>query len=461
MLLGQFERAREDFAVMRALARETGQPRFEAVALDRLGHSFRQQDKIAPALEHLESALGLSREVGDPSLTGRILNDIGFTYFSGSRHEEAILAHEEARRLLEGCGDVVSLAASLNGLGENLTLQGRFQAGIRWLSESAKVSEQVGNRSLAGENHYMIAIARWVLGDYSEAQAEVHRSVITLAEIGDAWNSSFALQAAAGIAITLGEFGAALEYAMRGLSLARQIGAVRPAVRSLGKVSTIHRELEDYHGAWQADHEAAELCRTTETEFGLPEVLSMMALDAAALKRMDDAMAYIGDARRVLNESQSRFDYPEQVTHAEGRVLLAMGRPAEARTAAKILLGLIDETGIVLWRVPALQLWADAASALGDHDAAIPSYLAAAEEAERMGRVPALWRTLAGLAEAQKALGRAAEAATCAVRAREIVDRLAATVPDERLRALFLQSPKVQRIISLGSVCPAVLFSCR
>ncbi len=49
-------------------------------------------------------------------------------------------------------------------------------------------------------------------------------------------------------------------------------------------------------------------------------------------------------------------------------------------------------------------------------------------------------------------LGRSGEAASTAGRAREIINRLAATVPDERLRAVFLQSPKVQRVAALAGV---------
>ena len=97
MLLGQHEPAREDFAAVRALAQEVGDPRWEAVALDRLGHSYRRQDRISRALEHFESALALSRKAGDPSLTGRILNHIGFVYFNVAKFEEALRPHEEAR----------------------------------------------------------------------------------------------------------------------------------------------------------------------------------------------------------------------------------------------------------------------------------------------------------------------------------------------------------------------------
>jgi tetratricopeptide (TPR) repeat protein len=101
MLMGQHERAREDFSGVLALARQIGEPRWEAVALDHLGVAFRRQDQIAEALDHLGRALAISRQADEPTLTARILNHIGFTHFNDGKHREAIAAHEEARRLLE------------------------------------------------------------------------------------------------------------------------------------------------------------------------------------------------------------------------------------------------------------------------------------------------------------------------------------------------------------------------
>ena len=451
MLLGQYGQAREDFAAVRALAQEAGERRWEAVALDRLGLSYRQQDQIAQALEHLEPALALSREVGDPSLTGRILNHIGFTYFAISRHEEAIHSHQEARRLLEACGDPAGLAESLHGLGENTHRLGRFREGIRWLSDSVKISDQIGNRSLSGENRYMLASSRHALGEYAEAQAEAQRSIAALAEIGDVWNSAFALVIAARVATTLGQFGKALEYANRGLGLARQIGAGRSVVLNLWTLSVVQWEMENHTDAWQTAHEAIELARTGE-DFGalLMWNLSSLALNEAALGRTDQAHARIEEARRSLRVGQSAADYAHDLAHTGARVLLALGRRAEAREAAKVLLEEVAASDNQHWRTPAMLLLADATFALGDQAAAVQVYEAVVEEAQGLGRTPVLWRALAGLAEAQRALGQAEESASSARRAREIIDRLAATVPDERLRATFLQSTKVQRVAALA-----------
>jgi class 3 adenylate cyclase/tetratricopeptide (TPR) repeat protein len=445
MLLGQHERARDDFAAVRTLAQNSGEARWEAIALDHLGHSYRRQDQIAHALEHLKPALTLSREVGDPALTGRILNHIGFSYFNLSKHAQAFAMHEEARRLLEECGDIAGLSESLHGLGETSSFLGRFEEAIEWFRKSVEASEQVGNRSLAGENRYMIAWLRKKQGAYADAQAEAQRAVAELTKIGDVWNASFALSRLAEVSTVLGRFGDALSYTSQSLRLAQQIEAGRQAVSSLLEIGTTHRELEDYHGAWEADRQAIERAHAGEVAaYWMPIVLASLALDSVGLGRSGEARSYIAQARRALLEGTNRADFPQEVAHAEGRVMLAQGYAKQAHGAAKALVELAIATGTLHWRVSGLLLLAESTAALGDPGAAVPVYQAAAEEAERLDRAPALWRALAGMAASQRAMGRAPEATASARRAREIVESLAATVPDERLRAMFLQSAMVQ-----------------
>src|SRR3989304_4723273 len=120
-----------------------------------------------------------------------------------------------------------------------------------------------------------------------------------------------------------------------------------------------------------------------------------------------------------------------------------MNRAAEARELAKALAALAVTRGTARWELPALLLRADADFTLGDHAAASSAFQEAAAKAETTGRLPILWRALPRLAEAQRALGNSTAAEAAAARARGIIERLAASVPDERLRAVFLQSPKV------------------
>jgi class 3 adenylate cyclase/tetratricopeptide (TPR) repeat protein len=451
VLLGQYERAREDFAAMRSLAQKAGERRWEVVALDHLGHAYRQQDQITHALEHLELALALSRQIGDASLTGRILNHIGFAYVNVVRHEDAIRSHREAGRLLESCGDLAGLAESLHGLGENARFLGDFQEAIRWLSESATVSDRIGNRSLSGENLYMLAISRHQLGQYAEAETDAARGIAVLGEINDVWNSSVALIVAARISTTLGKFARALEYANRGLSLARQVGAGRQTVLNLQALSAVHWELQNHPNAWRMAEEAAELARAGEAgAFQMAVVLSSLALTAAALGRTAEARLHVEEARRSLRAGQARTEFAHDLAHTEGRVLLALHEPEAAAEAATALLTAVAVSVDAHWRIPAMLLLADARFALADPAAAVAVYETVIEEAERVARTPVLWRALAGLAEAQQALGHGLEAAASARRARQIVDRLGATVPDPLLREAFLQSEKVQRLDELA-----------
>ncbi len=453
MLLGQHDRAREDFAALRALARELGEPRWEAVALDRIGLAFRRQDQIPQALEHLEPALALSRQLGDAMLTARILNHIGFTHFNDAKHQEALQAHEEARRLLEDAGPGsqarADLAEALHGLGENLNFLGNMKASIESLSASAAASEQMGNLSLAAENRYMIAFAYQRLGEYPEGLAEADHSISVLSEIGDVWNLSVALNVSAFLKAAIGEFGTAIEQASRGLELARQLEAVRFTVLNLVVLGQVYRELEDHHGAWQVDREASALARRIAGAHA-PYALAGLAQDTAALGRAAEAHSLLQEAHRALDQTQTRLDYPEYVTHAEGQVLLSQRRAEDAGAVGRTLLAMTEASGFKHLAIPALLLIAESAGMLEEWEQAAQAFANAAGDAERTGTLPALWRALAGFAEAQRALGRPEGAAASARRAREIIDRLATTVPDERLRATFLQSTKVQRVIALA-----------
>lgn len=455
MLIADHARAREDFGAVRSLATARGALRWEILALDRLGHSFRRQDQIAQALEHFQQALGLSRDLGETSLTGHILNHVGFAYFSAARYEDAIRVHHEAHGLLEH-HDPAGVAESLHGLGDNVVLLGRFEEGIRWLTQSAALCERIGNRSLEGENRYMIAVCRDLLGDTDAAQNEVERSIAALREIGDTWRVSFALSAAARVAIPLGQFSRAIDAATEGLRAARDIGADRAAVFNLLCLSLVRRELEDFPGGWQADREAAEIVHAGEIgAFWRPGVLASLALDTAALGRTDDAQAYVRDARRAITEGPTRGDFLEETAHAEGRVFLALGRPAEARNAAVRLADLVASNGLRRWHIPALLLQADAAAALahgglGETAHALNAYRAAAQDAARLRRLPALWRALAGLAEMQHAAGERAAAVLTARQAQDIIAHLAAGVPDPALQATFLASARVARIAELS-----------
>ncbi len=468
MLLGQFEPARQDFGALQELAHDLGEVWWEAVALDHIGVSFRRQDQVGPALEHLNRALALSRQAGDNALPARVLNHIGFTLFSDGRLNEAIRAHEEARRMLEGrdldARSLNDLAESLHGLGENLSFLGRFPESIREMTASIEVSERLGNRALASENRYMVADAHMQLGRYDQAQAEVEQAVATLDEIGDVWNLSFALMVASRVHLPRGEFDKALEYAARGIQLARHLQAIRAAAYNLQGLGIIRRELEDYHGAWQADREAAELAGQVGGAW-MPQAQAGLARDAAALGRFDEADAHIREAWRLLNEEETREYFPldvteaeervriargqAEVTEAEGRVRIARGQAKEAQEAAKRLADMVAVNQLNHWHIPALLLEAEARMAGADPIGAATLFAAASDEAARIGRPPAQWRALAGLAEAQRALGQTEASVASARRAREIIDRLAASVPDERLRATFMQSSRVQRVAAL------------
>lgn len=451
MLLGQFERAQEDFVALQRLAQRTGDRRWEIVSLDHLGHSYRRQDRIPQALDNLQQGLDLSRTIEEPVLTARILNHIGFSHYSAERHDQALRAHAEARGLLAQAvqsREVASdLAESLHGLGENYHYLGRFAEAIDHHLLAIAASERAGNRSLGAESQFMIAHAHLLLAEYARAQEEVQRSLATLDEIGDVWNSCPALHVASRIATAQGNLGTAIALATRGASLARQLDVVRFRAYNLIAAGMAFRELEDYPAAWRADEEAVDVAARAGGAF-MPLTLAGMARNALALGRPGDASEFVLRARDGINRSQTRLEFLESVTLAEGQVLLAQGRVSDAATAARAALD-AAASGARHWKMAALMLLGDCAAATGEWNEAAEHYRHAAEEASQTMSPPWRWRALAGLAEAQYAVGDRDEGTASARAGQDIIERLAATVPDERLRATFLQSARVRRVLTL------------
>lgn len=450
MLLGQFDRAREDFAALRTLAEQADDRRWQAVALDHIGHSYRRQDRVDLALQHLHQAYELSREIDDSSLGGRILNHIGFTLFSDGQYEQARQAHDDARALLEGAQDAAGLAESLHGLGDTLLFLGAYRDSIASYLESIRICDQIGNRALIGESRFMIGFNHEKLGDFQKAGDEVEQSLRITSEIGDVWNQPPALFTGGLTAIRIGNFGRALEYLNRGLALARQLGVLRFTVFHLIALGQLYRELEDTTGALQADREAAELAVRVGGAW-MPLAQAGLALDCARLGDFQQAEQHLAEARNSREVQLSLGDFPQEVHLAEARVLHLSGKHAQAIETCTRLLALAEHTGTLHhWKAFTLLVQADAMMALGNAPSALALCREAAVEAEQVGQKPVLWRILAGAAESLRALGDRDEAAAIARRAHEIVDQLAAKVPDERLRATFLQSARVQRVTTLS-----------
>lgn len=100
------------------------------------------------------------------------------------------------------------------------------------------------------------------------------------------------------------------------------------------------------------------------------------------------------------------------------------------------------------WTAPALLLLGEAKAAMGEDEAAVRAFLDSAADAERRGGLPALWRALAALAETQRRMNRHDVGGATSRRAREVIEQVGASVADERLRAIFFQSPRVQRVLT-------------
>jgi hypothetical protein len=102
----------------------------------------------------------------------------------------------------------------------------------------------------------------------------------------------------------------------------------------------------------------------------------------------------------------------------------------------------------------ALLLKGSSLTALGRTDEAERVLLEGRDEAEKLGFAPITWRIDVALYDIASAAGDQERAAEFRERAKAIVERLAATIDEEPLRATFLASPDVRAVTSDGTLAP-------
>jgi DNA-binding CsgD family transcriptional regulator len=159
-----------------------------------------------------------------------------------------------------------------------------------------------------------------------------------------------------------------------------------------------------------------------------------------------------------------RLDMPMQSTgqrgswYARAELALAQGDP---NTSLRIVNHLMASTGNIYdeQALPALtKLRGDCFAALGQAAAAETAFRAAGQGARRQGRPPLLWRIHTALGHLYLAEHRPDEAEREFAAARDLVQELAGTLPDQTLRdtfvhgALALMPPPIATRHTVGSV---------
>lgn len=442
-LAGAPERAVSDYETLLEQQRAAGDRVAQLhtlLALGRVGSAFDAQ----LAARSFDAARELARGTDDPQLLAPTLNLVGNRLMHANQPAAARLDHLEALALFEALGDHHSQAATLNLISLTHYLEGNpaaagacLEAGLRLLdvqddlplrSELLRVLGLGGGSLIFGlavpqavdpgatlrAGQLAVDLARrvrWRTGetialmyhvDALAARGEYARALPLAAELTTAaadidhqgWAGSERIVLGL-LAADLSDEARSRAHFQQGLATIRAVGLEYLTLRSVAAYATV---LAD---AGRLDEAAAELATALDEQTPLSTLAQRQAWFAHALVLF---------GRGALEESLALTE--RIIAHSSGDT----PPPVIPR----------------LWR-----LWGRALTAAGRTQEAVEVLSRAEQTAARHGALPQLWRTQAALGHAYQAAGDGSSARRARSAGLQLVDRLAAALPDARLAQRF------------------------
>lgn len=441
---GDFDGARADYETALSSARISQDQRAEWQALLDLGLLWSGRDYEQTA-EYCQRALSLARTMADPVILAQSLNRVGNWYTNIARPREGIALHREALRIVEASGDSRAIAETLDLLSGANYLDGNLSDCAGYctaaIARFAELDDRQGLASclsllaLCGGNHQTDAGATASI-TLDECAQHAERAINLAREIGWRPGEAFAHHVCGVVHTAAGHYDQAFAVLAGCLRVSEEIGHRQWATAGAYDLGVLYLELLD---ARQARHYLARTLADARALGSRVWVLTISAPLAAACVLdgdLDAAQAVLDTAELPavpLSDLGARICWI-----ALAHLHLARENAAEALHIADELIA-TDPHLTAECEAPCLaQLRGEALAKLGRLEDAEAGLRAAVEGAGELGRPGQSWRARVALGRVLRMQRRYADADAVFADARETIHALAASVPDQDVRQIFL-----------------------
>jgi tetratricopeptide (TPR) repeat protein len=443
--LGDFERARVDQEAALQLAHDAPDRYKEWQTLLDLGLLWAGRN-YAHTGDYYQQALALARTIDDPATLAHSLNRLGNWHLNVEQPQEALRYHQEALTTFGGLNDRHGLAETLDLLGVASYLSGDLlqsavyyeQAIIlfRELDERERMPSSLANLMLCGGNYQTETLVP-AAGDFAESLHQGELAFKIAGEIGKRSDEAYALIHMGMCLGPRGEYARALEVAQRGLAVAEEIEHRQWMTAGYRALGAVYLDLLALSEAQQQLEQALALTQEIGSQFWTRIVSEFLALVSLAQHDMTRAESLLNAA--LGSDEPTQTIGQRLVWAARAELALAHGDPDLALDITDRLIASaanMSEERVIprLWK-----LRGEALTKLKQAAEAETTLQDARVAAHERGLRPLLWRIDIDLGNLYQSQRRDEEAEHAFATAQELIEELAATVPDTVLRTNFLQ----------------------
>jgi len=207
-----------------ALARQTGNRKWQGKALNTLGATDHLKGNYAAALSHYQHALVAFLEVGEKKSTASMYNNLGLIYREQGNYGKALGYYQKYLALGEDLHDTGITSNALNNLGILYSDQANFAGALQYYERALRLAEDLGDKSAMAIGYNNIGSIHFSRSEYPQALGYYQRSIVLREEIGDQRGMASVYNNIGLIYKETQDFGQALEYYQKALEIQEKLG---------------------------------------------------------------------------------------------------------------------------------------------------------------------------------------------------------------------------------------------
>jgi predicted ATPase len=446
-LTGAFVAAIDHYQAMGELARQIGDPRLELAALVAEGtiqttpHAF---SDVALAETLSQTALSLARSLEDAASEAKIQWNLGNIYRWTNRIELALAAGEQSLSLAEAANLREQMAYTTNDLVFAYMEIGDIARMLSFGEQAMSLWREVGNRAMYVDSLATYSAVQAFIGNYAEALSLADEALDVSRSLNNRWGQAYSLYTYAYVYLQKMDIGSAIAPAQESVRLAREVDFISAQIY----VNDIQAHLYLAVGATKQAETCADQALTLAQQH-LPFLIPI-AKGTLALVKM--AAGDTEAAGQLLNNIPLKPDNPGLMQYfipekAMGYYALHQEDFSTALTLSQKMLTFAERQGITLFVPDIFNLQGRALVGLGrlaEARAVLQRALAMLRASDQRW----CFLEIAGLlADLEEQAGNEDTAAMLRHEAHTVLDYIIEHIPEDEMRASFVDLPEVKPII--------------
>lgn len=307
-LLGENQKALEQFTLSLPLKRSIGDKAGEATTLNNIGAVHNRLGDNQKALDYYHQALPLIKLGDDRSAEAKLLNNIGKVYADTSENQKALDYYNQSLLISSEIKDLSGEATSLNNIGKVNADLGENQKALDYYNQSLPLIRALRSTLREAVVLNNIGLVYSALGENQKALDYFNQSLPLSKSVGDKEGEAATLGNIGAVHHTLGEQQKALDYYSQSLLLIRAAANKRSEGAILNSIGNVYEDLGEHQKAMECYDQALVLKRTVGNRDG----------EAGTLNDIGAVYNHLGEKQKALEYFKLALSLYETVGDKNG-----------------------------------------------------------------------------------------------------------------------------------------------